>query len=218
MPARYVMKCPHCGSPVADTLRLCPYCDKKIGIEALGMHGGLESDGRGGLTIGAGAHVVVGAAAGEERQCPFCGARNAASEKRCAYCKSKIVLESLWMRRLVVKGGGSLHVKAGGKVHIGRPRPASQALLAASAAGDLAAIKARLDAGDEIDGASEDGVAALHAAAWRGPIEAVRYLLAMGATVTDKDAHGRTPEDVARQRGDAAIVQLLSAHRPLSDD
>src|SRR5436309_481267 len=105
MQERYVMKCPHCGAPVADTLRLCPYCGDKLGFEALGMHDGLRSDGQGGLTITGGARVVVGAAPGEERQCPFCGARTPASEKLCAYCKSKIVLESLWLRRLVVRGG-----------------------------------------------------------------------------------------------------------------
>lgn len=210
MPARYVMKCPHCGAPVADTLRVCPYCDRKLGIEALGMHGGLRSDEAGGLTIDGGARVVVGAAAGEERECPFCGARTPAVEKHCAYCRSKIVLESLWMRRLVITGGGSLHVLSGGQVRIGRP-PESFELLAASARGDLAAIKARLDAGDEIDGAGDDGVGPLHAAAWAGQLEAVRYLVAMGATLDDTDAHRRTALDLAELRGDAPIIQLLRA-------
>lgn len=116
------MKCPHCGAPVADTLHLCPYCAKKLGIEALGMNGGLRSDGAGGLTITKGARVVVGAAAGEARECPFCGARTPAAEKFCAYCKSKLVLESLWIRRLDITEGGSLQVLRGGKVRIGPGR------------------------------------------------------------------------------------------------
>ena len=73
----------------------------------------------------------------------------------------------------------------------------------------LAAIKARLDAGDELDGAGDDGVGPLHAAAWSGTLDAVRYLIAMGATLDDTDAHQRTPLDFAVLRGDAAIIQVL---------
>lgn len=70
-------------------------------------------------------------------------------------------------------------------------------------------MKARLDEGDEIDGADEDGVGPLHAAASTGSLEAVQYLVAMGATLDDRDAHRRTPLDLAKLRGDTAIIQLL---------
>jgi len=208
MPERYLMKCTKCGAPIADSVAICPYCGVKITFEALGMTGGLTTDKRGGLEIADGAHVVVGASAGETRPCPYCGSPSERDAEMCPHCGSRLVIRSLWMRRLVITRGGSMTVHSGGQVRIGRP-PGALQLIAAAAHGDLAAMRARVDAGDELDGAEDDGVGPLHAAAWHGRTEAARFLVAMGATLDDTDAHGRTPLHLAALAGHDELAQVL---------
>ncbi len=185
------MTCTGCGAPVADSLHVCPYCGARITFEALGMTGGLSREARGGLRVEGDAHVVVGVSEGPPRPCPFCGGPSARNDETCPHCGSRLILRSLWLRRLVVSGGGRLTVHAEGRVSIGRP-PAAPGLLDASLRGDVAAVRARIEAGDELDGAGADGLSALHLAAARGHTDVVRYLAAMGATLDDKDAEGRT--------------------------
>lgn len=204
----YVLKCPQCGAPLADCLERCPYCAHRTSFRALGMHGGLSERSDGGLLIDQNAQVVVGAAPSETRGCPFCGAQVQAKEKRCAYCNSKIVIESLYLRSLVITGGGSLTVHEGGQVRIGRP-PAAPRLFTAAEAGDVAAIKACLDAGDELDASDERGNTALHRAIRGGHAQAALYLIAMGANVEDRDQNGRRPLELARAAGLDQVVAAL---------
>jgi len=176
------------------------------------MHGGLREDARGAghLVIDGGERVVLGAAPGETRECPFCGASVAAEHKFCASCGSKVVIETMYMRSLTITGGGGLTIHAGGSLRIGRP-PAAPLLVGAASRGDVAAIKARLDAGDEIDGADDDGVTALHRALAARQEDAARYLLAMGASVSDSDARGDEPLHIAAAAGVAPLVEVLLA-------
>jgi hypothetical protein len=206
---RHVLKCTHCGAPLADSLRRCPYCEKATSFRDLGMHGGLSEKPDGGLSISGGAHLKIGADPMAGRDCPFCGARVSAGEKHCAHCGSKVVIETLWLRSLTISGGGSMSVLSGGQVRIGRP-PGAPVLLAAARNGDVKAIKARLDAGDEIDG-SDDGATALHLAIDGGHVEAARYLIAMGASVEETDADGNTPLHLAYARRLDPLVHALLA-------
>ena len=110
--------------------------------------------------------------------------------------------------------------------------------------GDLAAVRAQLAAGADIDArdahgqtalmnAARDGQAALvdlnhHAkygltavmiAVIRGHAEVVRILVEAGADLTPQGTgapgfSGKTAEDLARERGDDTMIRLLRVDRP----
>jgi uncharacterized protein len=61
---------------------------------------------------------------------------------------------------------------------------------------------------DEADGRSS----ALHAAAGRGDVEIVQYLLAQGANFESLDHENRTPLDVAEATGQDATAAAIRAH------
>ena len=81
----------------------------------------------------------------------------------------------------------------------------------------IAVMKLLLDAGADIHRRCEDGMTALHFAAWRGPVEVVEYLLSRGARNWIMDDSGKKPLDCARERSVAAdkeeIVALFSGPR-----
>lgn len=200
MHARFVLECPGCGAPLVDSVKRCPYCSRPTTFEALGMSGGFSKGEDGRLIISDGARLVLGATEGERRRCPFCGAMVDAAGKFCGYCGSKIVIETLWLRSLTIKGGGSLHVAGGGSLRVGRP-PEEPALADAARRGDVAAIKAALDAGAEIDGCDDRNATALHHALRAKQLDAARYLASMGASLDDEDETGATPLSLAEALG-----------------
>lgn len=105
---------------------------------------------------------------------------------------------------------------SGGPVAGDAARAALQPVLlcAAAAVGDLAALRALLDAGASPDDGDYDGRTALHLAAAEGRADAIELLLARGATVDPKDRHGNRPLDEARRHGHSAIVERLSVAAP----
>lgn len=186
------MQCPSCAAPVADVLRVCPYCAQPITAAALGP--GVRTGKQGHVTIEA-AHVVVGADKGEQRRCPFCGAMNDGAEL-CAHCGARLVIKTLFLRSLIIEKGGSLTVFSGGSVTIGRPDPAPQ-LSEAAMRGDLAAVKTRINAGDELDAVDELKKTPLMLALEHGHDDVARFLIAMGANLDDRDSQGRAAFDYA---------------------
>ena len=62
----------------------------------------------------------------------------------------------------------------------------------------IAAIRLFLDAGADVNGASNNGETPLHAAAARDGAAIIRFLVQRGARLDAKDKGGRTPLDVAR--------------------
>jgi len=67
--------------------------------------------------------------------------------------------------------------------------------------GDLAVVKALVEAGAEIEGSSFDGRTALMMAAMFNRVEIVDYLIGQGADPKAKDANGVTALDAARTMG-----------------
>ena len=67
--------------------------------------------------------------------------------------------------------------------------------------GDLAVVKALVEAGAEIEGSSFDGRTALMMAAMFNRVEIVDYLISKGADPKAKDANGVTALDAARTMG-----------------
>lgn len=177
-------------------------------MRAEGLGGGATSERQGQLTLNQGTHVVVGAAAGEVRDCPYCGATVATADVTCSHCGHAVVLTSLYLRTLVVQRGGSLTVEKGGKVLIGRPGPAPL-LSRAAATGDLEQVKARLEQGDDVDATGTQRKTPLIEALEGGHLEVARLLIAMGATLDDADDAGRTPLHVAAERGLEPAVEIL---------
>ena len=68
----------------------------------------------------------------------------------------------------------------------------------AAAKGDLEKVRAHLASGTDINERSgEHDSSALHAAAYHGHLEIVKFLIEKGADINAKDKHGQTPRDVA---------------------
>ena len=82
-------------------------------------------------------------------------------------------------------------------------------LFEASGSGDIAAVKALLAAGAQVDCASPSGETALMRAASNGRLDVVRLLLNAGADVNALRADGMTPLIYAAFFGHADVVQFL---------
>jgi hypothetical protein len=83
----------------------------------------------------------------------------------------------------------------------------SQALTDAAAAGDVAKVRERLDAGDDINDCTHGN--ALRFAGYHGRIEVLRLLIERGADLTDTGGDGKTAAQYARERGHIAAAELL---------
>ncbi len=90
-------------------------------------------------------------------------------------------------------------------------RPSSAPLLAAVAAGDCRAVGAMLDAHPELVSAIDQGVTALHAAAFAGHTDVVHLLIERRADPNARDARKQSPLHFAASSGHAAAVQRLLA-------
>jgi uncharacterized protein len=77
--------------------------------------------------------------------------------------------------------------------------------------GDVAMIRALLDAGAEINVNGELGYTPLHEAVEQGHAEAVRVLVERGASKDVLTEDGQSPLETAALSGDAEITRLLSS-------
>lgn len=93
----------------------------------------------------------------------------------------------------------------------GMDREGRQELHYRALEGDVAGIRERLAAGDDVGLADKQGFTALHFAAQQSQTEAVRMLLDAGAPVDPQDRFGNTPlwRAVFNAQGQAATVLLL---------
>uniref|UniRef100_A0A7V5CTW4 Ankyrin repeat domain-containing protein n=1 Tax=Acidobacterium capsulatum TaxID=33075 RepID=A0A7V5CTW4_9BACT len=90
-------------------------------------------------------------------------------------------------------------------------RLANQPLHACVAMGGGAdALRALLNGGADGNATQQGGVTALHLAAANGDEEAVRVLLASGASKTARSDEGKLPAEYARERSHAAVAALLA--------
>jgi len=86
------------------------------------------------------------------------------------------------------------------------------ALMRAAWAGDIAAVKAELKAGADVNARSNTGTTALLAATMKSHDEIVEFLLAHNADVDGRNMPRNTPLMVAARNGDVAIARLLLRH------
>jgi ankyrin repeat protein len=83
-------------------------------------------------------------------------------------------------------------------------------IVSAAAVGDLAAVKALLKDGADVNATQGDGLTALHWAARRGDAELANTLIVAGANVkVTTRLTGYTPLHLASERGASAVVQAL---------
>jgi uncharacterized protein YbjQ (UPF0145 family) len=83
-------------------------------------------------------------------------------------------------------------------VLMAQPAKPDLSIVDAAAKGNLEKVKAQLAAGTDInERAGEHDSTALHAAAYYGKLEIVRFLIEKGADMNAKNKHGQTPRDVA---------------------
>jgi ankyrin repeat protein len=86
----------------------------------------------------------------------------------------------------------------------------AEEFLAAARKGDLASVKAMLDAGLDVNTKTRYGATALSYACDRGNVELVKLLIERGANVNAQDSfYGATPLTWAADKGHAEIVRLL---------
>ena len=91
------------------------------------------------------------------------------------------------------------------------PASATDDVIAAARAGDVAAVRALVADGADVDARQGDGATALHWAAHRGDLTLAEALLAAGADVDAANALDATPLWLASQNGDALLVARLLA-------
>jgi len=89
-------------------------------------------------------------------------------------------------------------------------KDSNEALFAAARKGDVAAVKALLDKGVDVNAKTRYGATALSYACDRGNIELVTLLIERGADVNTKDTfYGATPITWASNNGHTEVVKLL---------
>src|SRR5689334_8058694 len=97
---------------------------------------------------------------------------------------------------------------------------ADDPLVRAAQAGDVAAIRALITRGHDVDAAGPDGATALHWAVRGDDLATVDALIRAGARVSVTNALGVPPAYVAAQNGNAAVdrksTRLNSSHSSIS--
>ena len=87
---------------------------------------------------------------------------------------------------------------------------------AAAYAGDLPKVKQLVAGGVDINKRGKKKLTLLHLAAFQGNtrhIEMAKWLLANGANAEARDFEGKTPLDVASERGNTEIAEVIRAGR-----
>jgi ankyrin repeat protein len=89
-------------------------------------------------------------------------------------------------------------------------------IIRAAKAGDVAAVRAMLEADASLVGARDsDGSTPLHCASWKGHAEVAALLLGFGADVNARNTNdhwGDTPLHAAAHGNQRAVAELLLAH------
>jgi ankyrin repeat protein len=92
---------------------------------------------------------------------------------------------------------------------VGMGAAARPALVDLVKAGDVAGVRASLQARQSADDADREGTSALHWAVLADRTDLVELLLGAGANPNAKNRYGVTPLSVACENGDAAVVEAL---------
>ena len=92
------------------------------------------------------------------------------------------------------------------------PIPSSAAespLVQAAAAGDIAAVRAFIKQGQDVNDPGQDGATALHWVVRADDLETVEALIKAGASVTQANAFGMTPAYIAAENGSTSLLRRL---------
>ena len=88
---------------------------------------------------------------------------------------------------------------------------AEASLVEATRRGDVAAVRAQIERGVDVNAATPDGTTALHWAAYENEVEIARLLVRAGADAQAANRYGMRPLSLAAADGHAEIVRLLLA-------
>ena len=91
------------------------------------------------------------------------------------------------------------------------PRAPVVSLHAAVQDGNYAAVRQHIGARTDLNAKNSAGLTALHLAATKGDLPMVRLLSEAGADPARTGPGGKTPADVAREKGHTAIAEYLQA-------
>src|SRR5687767_14487125 len=92
------------------------------------------------------------------------------------------------------------------------PVPSSAAespLVQAAAAGDIAAVRAFIKQGQDVNAPGQDGATALHWVVRADDLETAEALIKAGANVTQSNAFGVTPAYIAAENGSTSLLRRL---------
>ncbi|MES0491096.1 MAG: hypothetical protein ABUK01_13945 [Leptospirales bacterium] len=117
----YILKCNACEAPLGSSLVHCPYCGSKQEMAAILDKSGISKDdrtfsikGHKQLNIG---HTQEGA--NIPRSCPYCSASVSWQDEQCTYCKNKLLVKTVHIKRNM-NIDGELNVGKGGSVEVSK--------------------------------------------------------------------------------------------------
>jgi len=117
----YILKCNGCAAPLGSSLKHCPYCGSKQDMAATLDKSGISKDGQT-FSIKGNKKLNIGHTGQDvkaTRICPYCTASTTWQDEYCLYCKNKLLVKTVHIKRNL-SIDGELNVGKGGSLEVNK--------------------------------------------------------------------------------------------------